>query len=99
MRGEIQQHHPNYDNPLLVVWLCSECHQIEHHPPSGLSGLELKKMRLDLGFSQRKLAKALQVSAGTVGAWERGVSPVPLRAEVIIGMIEENQASYRQRRP
>ena len=25
-----QGHHPNYDRPLEVVWLCRECHLKEH---------------------------------------------------------------------
>jgi len=25
-----QRHHPNYNEPLLIVWLCGECHQKLH---------------------------------------------------------------------
>jgi len=27
-----QGHHPSHDRPLDVVWLCRDCHFIEHHP-------------------------------------------------------------------
>jgi hypothetical protein len=26
-----QAHHPSYDTPLRVVWLCSKCHPLHHH--------------------------------------------------------------------
>lgn len=26
----IHGHHPDYDRPLMVVWICADCHQ-EHH--------------------------------------------------------------------
>jgi ribosomal protein L34E len=26
----VQAHHPNYDYPLQVVWLCSRCHSRLH---------------------------------------------------------------------
>lgn len=29
-RTLIQAHHPNYENPLEVRWLCTTCHGIEH---------------------------------------------------------------------
>ena len=25
-----QRHHPDYDQPLLIVWLCRDCHRILH---------------------------------------------------------------------
>lgn len=28
--GAIQGHHPDYDKPLEVVWVCGPCHRLEH---------------------------------------------------------------------
>jgi hypothetical protein len=28
---ESQAHHPSYDTPLRVIWLCKRCHPIHHH--------------------------------------------------------------------
>jgi ribosomal protein S27AE len=28
--GAIQGHHPDYDKPLEVVWMCGPCHRLEH---------------------------------------------------------------------
>ncbi len=25
-----EKHHPDYDKPLEIIWLCFECHQREH---------------------------------------------------------------------
>lgn len=40
----VEAHHPNYDKPLEVVWLCRSCHSLRHkkyldinHETSGLS--------------------------------------------------------------
>ena len=29
---KVQAHHPDYDRPLDVIWLCRPCHVLEHHP-------------------------------------------------------------------
>jgi SOS-response transcriptional repressor LexA len=29
--GIIQAHHPNYSQPLVVEWLCRDCHALHHH--------------------------------------------------------------------
>lgn len=30
--AKIEAHHPSYDRPLKVVWLCRRHHLAEHHP-------------------------------------------------------------------
>jgi len=37
--AETQMHHPDYNNPYRVEWLCMPCH-IEHHRVSGPAGRE-----------------------------------------------------------
>lgn len=36
-----QAHHPNYEFPLQVLWLCSKCHALEHHPIKALSDIQV----------------------------------------------------------
>lgn len=38
-------HHENYSKPLEVVWLCRECHGLEHMSVSALRA-ELRRLRL-----------------------------------------------------
>jgi hypothetical protein len=28
--GKVDGHHPDYDKPLSVIWLCRSCHMLEH---------------------------------------------------------------------
>ena len=37
--GNIQAHHINYDNFMDVVWLCPECHGLEHRKVRYNNGL------------------------------------------------------------
>jgi hypothetical protein len=30
-KPESQCHHPSYDTPLRVIWLCKQCHPLHHH--------------------------------------------------------------------
>jgi len=29
-KQKIQAHHPNYDEPLYILWLCESCHRMFH---------------------------------------------------------------------
>ena len=31
-RHQLNAHHCDYSKPLEVVWLCTKCHALEHHP-------------------------------------------------------------------
>lgn len=41
-------------------------------------GLELKKMRLDRGYSQQEIADRLRVGRSTIAGWERGAREIGL---------------------
>lgn len=30
VEGNVQAHHPDYDRPLMVVWICAPCHRAHH---------------------------------------------------------------------
>lgn len=34
VEAPLEGHHPNYDQPLNVTWLCRDCHQAEHRNPA-----------------------------------------------------------------
>lgn len=62
--GRIHGHHPSYDQPLVVVWLCALCHRREHttgvkSAPHwvGIADPNLKKMR-SLGLLSDRTAFA-----------------------------------------
>ena len=40
--GLIQAHHPDYEKPLEIQWLCVKCHNYEHHQPKK----KVKRLRI-----------------------------------------------------
>jgi hypothetical protein len=37
-----EMHHPNYDAPLCVHWLCRKCHLAEHNKPTRAAAKETR---------------------------------------------------------
>ena len=52
-----------------------------------MTGLELKEIRKNLGFTQTQLAKKLIVDRVTVSRWESGNKNIPRKYEAFIKMI------------
>lgn len=38
--ARLDSHHPDYQKPDEVVWLCRSCHMLAHQDPSSIAGLE-----------------------------------------------------------
>ncbi len=53
-----------------------------------MEGVELRKIREDLGLTQDKLAKELLVAANTVARWERGERKIPNHLALAIETIK-----------
>jgi transcriptional regulator with XRE-family HTH domain len=49
-----------------------------------LTPRQLKSLRKRLGWSQARLAEALEVHSMTVSKWERGQQPIPKMAELAV---------------
>jgi len=55
------------------------------------TGDVLKKLRLQKGLSQEKLARVLDVTTRTVQRWEQGLEPSELKAERIKSFIKSGK--------
>lgn len=52
--GELERHHPDYDRPLDIEWLCHPCHSRRHYPV---------KMRARTLVFDHQMWEALRVAA------------------------------------
>lgn len=61
-----------------------------------MTGKAFKKMRTDKGYSQRALAKELDVNVMTVWRWEKGELPVPRMAELALSSLKPRPKQKRK---
>lgn len=51
---------------------------------AAVASKELRFLRTELGLTQAELARIVHVDAQTVGRWERGETPIPPVAEIVV---------------
>ena len=54
-----------------------------------MDGVELKKIRLELKFTQEELAKELKVATNTVARWERNERSIPGYLPLALEMLQK----------
>ena len=54
---------------------------------TGISGRELRFLRMEMGLTQAELANKVKRDVQTVGRWERGECPIEANAETLIRLI------------
>ena len=96
--GEIrvEAHHPDYDHPLLVEWLCRPHHGRREHINHGNSKTmpELRRA-IKLFGSREAVAHEIGVGGQTVYRWQRG-QPIPLlKLKLLRLLLEQAQAVPR----
>ena len=46
-KKNIQAHHPDYDKPKYIVWLCTKCHRKAHIPDAKQDRLRRKNILIE----------------------------------------------------
>lgn len=92
-----QAHHTNYDEPLMVTWLCDAHHGAEHvgrgRKPAGpfrAPGL-LTRWRNSLGLTSCSVSASLGVTQGTWSHWENGSKEPRIRHALAIETITRGE--------
>lgn len=63
----------------------------------GMTGEELRKLRLVAGMSQEELAEACGVERRTIGRWESGLKSIPTIVIPCLRQILDEAIAKRQR--
>jgi transcriptional regulator with XRE-family HTH domain len=56
-----------------------------------MTGKRFKQIRLELGLTQKQLAKLLGVWTNTVAVWDRGDKPIPTTVELCMKLLLEKK--------
>ena len=56
-----------------------------------MTGKRFKQIRLELGLTQKQLAKLLGVWTNTVALWDRGDKPIPGPVELCMKLLLEKK--------
>lgn len=99
-------HHPDYNRPLFIIWLCTKHHIRLHYAPGlivdELDGLCLYNQTLnamsDTGLSMKRIAAALKLNRDTVRRAIHGKAPRVLdRIELYINEYRRSQSKKFRR--
>ncbi len=75
-------HHPNYAEPLIVVWLCKKCHRQAHPRPKGPPVRHILKTLKGQQWSDAAIGAELGTTGQTVWRWRHDQAS-PLRPKLV----------------
>ena len=67
--GQSQAHHPDYEQPLLIVWLCADCHRVIHKAQSRRQGGIRCRDYLTPRVETRPLTPPAKYRILSLGSW------------------------------